>query len=337
MNAAVLAGINQPVLYQTVADPQLGPGEAVVRVAAAALNHRDVWIQLGRYAGLKFPIILGSDGAGVVEAVGSPADEPWLGRAVVINPSLNWGDNRRAQGRDYRILGLPDDGTLAELVKVPVANLCAKPEHLTWESAAALPLAGLTAYRALFTRAYLRTEDRVLITGIGGGVALFALQFAVSEGAQVYVTSSSAEKIARAQTLGASDGVNYREENWAKRLKTAVGGFDLIVDSAGGEGFAELIDLAAPGGRIAFVGATQGNPSGLDLRRVFWKQLDLLGSTMGTADDFASMVQFVQSRHLTPVVDQVFPLAEVERAFQRMHAGEQFGKIVLKITPPDIM
>jgi zinc-binding alcohol dehydrogenase/oxidoreductase len=331
MKAAILSGIDQPLVYQEAPDPQPGPDEAIVNVAAAALNHRDVWIQKGRYGGLKFPIILGSDGAGVVSAVGEGVDPAWVGQEVIIDPGMGWGDNPRAQSRDFRILGMPDDGTFAQRVKVPAANLHPKPQHLTWEGAAALPLAAVTAYRAFFTRAALHDDDRVLINGVGGGVALVALQFAVACGATVYATSSSDEKLARAVELGAAGGANYRQADWAKRLKEQVGGFDLIVDSAGGEGFDTLVDLAVPGGRIVTYGATLGIADRLDLRRVFWKQLDILGSTMGTADDFAAMVRFVESRHITPVVDQVYPLAEAEAAMQRMRAGEQCGKIVLTV------
>ena len=211
MKAAVLEGVEKPIVIREVADPVAAPGFAVVRLKAAALNHRDLWIQQGRYAGLKFPCIPGSDGAGVVAATGSAADGAWVGREVIINPSLDWGDDPRAQGPKFRILGLPDDGTWSEAITIPAANLAPKPAHLSWEQSAALPLAGLTAWRALFTRAQLHSNETVLITGIGGGVALFALQFALAAGARVFVTSSSAEKLARARALGAAGGANYRE------------------------------------------------------------------------------------------------------------------------------
>jgi NADPH:quinone reductase-like Zn-dependent oxidoreductase len=331
MKAAILEGVNQPLVYREVADPQPGANEVTVRLAAAALNHRDVWIQMGRYAGLKFPIILGSDGAGEVVEVGADVDKRWLGQHVIIDPSAEWGDNPRAQSRQFKILGMPENGTFAQLVKTPAQSLVPKPAHLSFEAAAALPVAGVTAYRALCTRTTLHDTDRVLVTGIGGGVALFALQFAVTAGAQVYVTSSSDEKIARAQEFGATGGVNYRDVDWAKKLKAEINGFDLIVDGAGGDGFGHLLDLAAPGGRIVVYGATRGLPQGLDLRRVFWKQLDIIGSTMGTQDDFEAMVRYVQSRHITPVVDQIFPLEKTEQAMQRMSAGQQFGKVVLAI------
>jgi len=332
MKAAVFTGIKQPLAIQQLPDPVAGPGQAVVRLKAAALNHRDLWIQLGQYAGIKFPTILGSDGAGIVASVGSPVDAAWVGREVILNPSLDWGEHPRAQGPKFRILGLPDSGTFAGQIAIPVANLSPKPAHLSWEQAAALPLTGLTAWRALFTRAQLKPGERVLVTGVGGGAALVALQFAVADGSEVWVTSGSADKIARAQTLGASGGVSYRDTDWPESLKKQAGLFDVIIDSAGGEGFGKLIELTAPGGRIAFFGATMGNPPGLDLRKCFFRQINVLGTTMGSPEDFAGMVRMVADRKITPVVDRTFPLDEAEAALRHMESAAQFGKIALSIS-----
>jgi zinc-binding alcohol dehydrogenase/oxidoreductase len=332
MNAAVITEVKKPVVFQAVPEPAAVPGRAIVRLKAAALNHRDLWIQLGLYAGIKLPVIPGSDGAGVVESVGDAADQPWIGREVIINPSLDWGHDTRAQGPQFRILGLPDSGTFAEKISIPVANLAPKPVHLSWPQAAALPLAGMTAWRALFTRAQLTGGERVLVTGVGGGAALFALQFAAAAGAEVWVTSSSPEKIARAQTLGAAGGVSYRDAGWPAQLQKKAGGlFDVIIDSAGGEGFGKLIELTRPGGRIAFFGATTGNPPGLDLRKSFFRQISILGTTMGSPADFHGMQQFVEMHRLAPVVDQSFALADAEAAFRHMEAGAQFGKIGLSM------
>lgn len=332
MQAAVLPGLKQPVALQVMPEPVAAPGQAVVRLRAAALNHRDLFIRLGQYANLKFPLIPGSDGAGTVAAVGSSADAAWVGREVIINPALDWGDDPRAQGPGFRILGLPDSGTFAEQIAIPAANLAPKPAHLTWEQAAALPLAGLTAWRALFTRARLQAGEKVLITGIGGGAALFALQFAVAAGARVWVTSSSPDKLARARTLGAADGADYRAAGWGPDLQAAAGGlFDVIVDSAGGEGFGQLIELTKPGGRLVFFGATRGNPSAFDLRRGFFRQINLLGTTMGSPADFGGMTAFVAQHRIVPVVDRVLPLAQAEAAFGHMEAAAQFGKIVLSV------
>ncbi len=332
--------MNEPLILQERSDWQIAEGQALVRVHAAALNHRDVWIQKGQYAGLKYPIIPGSDGAGVVMEIGgteSATARSWIGKEVIINPALNWGDQASHQDqKEFRILGLPDDGTFAEYVRVPVGSLVEKPAHLSFEEAAALPLAGVTAYRALFTRARLKmgggsAGEKILITGIGGGVALFALQYAVAAGARVYVTSGSDEKIDKAIALGALGGVNYKNANWVESLRTLAGSFDVTVDGAAGEGMGDLLDLASPGGRLVFYGATRGNPSGLVARRIFWKQLDVLGSTMGSPEDFRSMITFVREHAIRPIVDKIFPFEEGEAALRWMDDARQFGKIVIKV------
>jgi NADPH:quinone reductase-like Zn-dependent oxidoreductase len=316
--------------FTDVRDPVPQAGEALVELRAAALNHRDVWIKKGQYAGLKFPCIPGSDGAGVVTAVGAGADAAWVGREVVINPGFDWGSSEAAQGPNFTILGLPRDGTLADKVAVPAAQLSPKPAHMSFEEAAALPLSGLTAWRALVSRARMAQGDRVLVTGIGGGGALFALQFAVSSGNEVWVTSSSDEKIARAVKLGARGGFRYDRDGWAAEAAKAPGPFDVIIDSAGGAGFGSLIDVAAPGGRIAFFGATRGNLPELVLRKVFWKQLSILGTSMGSAADWRAMTSFVDRHALRPVVSDVFPFAGAAEAFELMERGGQFGKIIVR-------
>jgi zinc-binding alcohol dehydrogenase/oxidoreductase len=212
-----------------------------------------------------------------------------------------------------------------------VTQLSTKPEHLKWTEAAALPLAGLTAWRALFTRANLNPDDRVLVTGIGAGTALFALQFAVAAGAQVWVTSSSEQKIARAVELGAQGGFLYTRPGWGKAAARSSGPFQVIVDSAGGSGFEELVDAAAPGGRIVFFGATAGNAPGLDLRKVYWRQLTLMGSTMGNPSDWAGMTGFVGRHRIKPVLAGIYPFARATEAFDLMEKGGQFGKIVVEI------
>ena len=332
MQALVLDGINQVIQLREVPTPQPGPGEVQVQLHAAALNHRDVWIQKGQYAGLKFPIIVGSDGAGTVTALGEGVNQSLRDQDVLINPGHNWGNKPAAQGREFSILGLPHDGTFAEYVCVPAHYVQRKPAHLSFEQAAALPLGGVTAYRAVFTRAALQAGERVLINGIGGGVALLALQMALAAGAEVWVTSGSEDKIEKAVALGAKGGISYKTEKWAAALsKQAGGGFDVLVDSAGGPGFGDLLDAAVPGGRIVFYGATNGDVPVMAMRKVFWKQLSLLGSTMGTEQDFAEMVRFVEQHQLVPVIDQTFPLAEGETALRRMDDSLQCGKIILSI------
>ncbi len=312
--------------------PEPRAGEVRVRVHASALNHRDVWIVEGLYAKIKVPVILGSDGAGVVDKTGSGVDPAWEGREVVINPALNWGKDPNAQQSDFRILGMPEAGTQAEYVVVPAENIFPGPEHLSFEETAAIPLGGLTGFRALFTRGFLQKGETVLLTGIGGGVATLMLVMAVAAGAKVYVTSGSEEKIKKAMEKGASGGVNYRNEGWPQQLKDMLGStdVDLVVDSAGGEGFLQLIELVKPGGRVVNFGATAGNPSGINLRRIFWKQLNLLGTTMGSPADFHNMLQFFSSNKIRPLIDTVAETQDFRKLYKRMSDGHQFGKLVLK-------
>lgn len=335
MQALQLDAIHQPVAVRDVPMPTPGPGEILVKLHAAALNHRDVFIQQGKYAGIKLPCTLGADGAGEVAAHGSgvPADAPAVGARVLINPGLHWGDNPRAQARAFVVLGMPDPGTFAEYIALPAQYIRPLPAHLSFVEGAALPLAGLTAYRAAFTRAQVQPGERVLVTGVGGGVASTAVQLCVARGAEVWVTSSSEEKIARAQALGAKGGISYNAENWVKTLIQQAGGaFDVIIDSAAGPAFGALLDAATPGGRIVFFGGTLGNIPDVPPAKVFWKQLSILGSTMGTAQDFEDLLALVTEKKLVPVIDKIFPLAEGEAALRRLDAGAQFGKVVLKIS-----
>ncbi|MEO7425360.1 MAG: zinc-binding dehydrogenase [Fibrobacteria bacterium] len=330
-HALVLEAAGAPLRIKQMRLPSLKAGEAAVRVRAASVNHRDLWIHKGQYAGLDFPLVLGSDGAGVVEKLGPGTDAGWLGRNVVINPSLDWGPSQAAQGKDFRILGLPDPGTFSEYVVAPAANLAAMPAHLSFEEAAALPLAGTTAFRALFSRGRIQAGEKLLITGIGGGVALFLLRFALAAKAKVHVTSGSEDKLRRAVELGAEGGVNYRGEKWSELLAEKAGAFDCIIDSAGGPDFPKLCDLSRAGGRLVFFGATAGNPKDLPLRKVFWRQLDLLGTTMGSPQDFADMIRFVDREKLRPVIDGVYAFDQADEALRRMDSSGQFGKLIIKL------
>ena len=334
MKAVILRELGGPekLFMGEMPDPVPGSGEVVLRVNAAAMNHRDVWIRTGKYAGISLPVVLGSDGAGEVIATGEGIEQSLIGKPVIINPTFEWGGDEKAQGPNFRILGLQDPGTYAEYVKVPAANIYAKPSQLTWEEAASLPVAATTAYRALVTRGQVKKGETVVVIGVGGGVAVFVLQMAHTLGARVFVTSGSDEKIVRAKKLGAEGGVNYNNPDWVKELRTMLGGEgpDLIVDSAGGDAFDKALDLARPGGRVVTFGATLGSTKELMVRRIFWKQLTILGTTMGTQQDFERAIDLYGAGGLKPVLDKVFPLSEVQAAHRRMDEAGQFGKIVLK-------
>jgi zinc-binding alcohol dehydrogenase/oxidoreductase len=335
MKAAVLYGPDGPesLRYEDVEDPTPGPGQVVVRLRAAALNHRDIYITRGQYAGLRFPIVLGSDGVGEVAAVGSGVAGIAIGHPVVINPSLEWGGGTLAQGRRFRILGLPDNGTFAELVKVPAENVLPRPAGLSDEAAAAIPLCGLTAYRAVVIRGRVQADETVLVLGIGGGVATFALLIARHIGARVLVTSGSDAKLESARSMGADRGFNYKTQDWVAGVREATGGEgpDVIIDGTGGPTFDQALDAARPGGRVVTYGATLGAAPNLAVRRIFWKQLSVLGSTMGSPSDFREMLALFGGEKLRPVIDRTFPLREAGQALRRMEQGAQFGKIALTI------
>ena len=330
MRAAFFTQKNQPLEIREIKKPKPVKDQVLVRLYAAALNHRDVWTQNEQTAP-DDGVILGSDGSGVIEDVGEDADSLLIGMEVVINPSLNWGNNPIVQGDSFKILGYPDNGTFSDYIVISKKQVFERPEHLSHEESAAVPLAGLTAYRALFSKARLRAKEKVLITGVGGGAALWAFQFAMAYQARVYVTSGSEEKLQKAKGMGALGGFNYKDPEWTTKAAKEVGGFDIVIDSAGGEQFSKLPDLMMPGGRIAVFGRTAGNIPDLSTRTLYWKQISIHGTTMGTRDEFLSMLDFVESRKLKPIIDKVYPLEQAEEAMRRMEKGDQFGKIVLKI------
>lgn len=336
MKAIRLHEIEGPesLVYEDVPEPEPGPGEIVVRLHAAALNRRDVFVTRGQYPGAKpdaLPIILGSDGSGEVAARGDGADGPSEGTEVVINPALYWGDDPRVPGKEYRILGLPDDGTFAQFVKVPADHVFPKPSNLSHEEAAAIPLGALTGYRALVTRGQIQEGETVVVPGIGSGVATFVVQMAAALGARVFVTSGSDDKIEKAKELGAEGGVNYNNEDWSRELKKMAGSVDLSVDHVGGEAFDALVSLAAPGGRIVTFGATVGPKVTVVMPRIFLKHLTVLGTAMGTPEEFGAMLELYQERGLKPVINETFPLEETAAAMQYMEEGSGIGKIVLDV------
>jgi zinc-binding alcohol dehydrogenase/oxidoreductase len=336
MKALVLHEIGGPdkLSYEDAPDPEPGSGETVIRLHAAALNRRDVFVTRGQYPGAKpeaLPVILGSDGSGEVVARGDGPAGPDEGTEVVVNPALYWGDDPQKPGKNYRILGLPDDGTFAQLVKVPAENVLPKPSHLSHEEAAAIPLGALTAYRALVTRGGVQQGETVVVPGIGSGVATFVVQMAAALGARVFVTSGSDEKLEMAKQIGAEGGVNYNSEDWSKELKGMSGGADLSVDHVGGEGFDALVSLAKPGSRIVTFGATAGPKVTVVMPRIFLKHLTVLGTAMGTNEEFGAMLDLYAEHGLRPTINETFPLQETAAAMGHMEEGTGIGKIVLDI------
>jgi zinc-binding alcohol dehydrogenase/oxidoreductase len=314
------------LVLEEAPDPQAGPGEVLVRLHASALNHLDVWIRKGLPSVPK-PRILGADGAGVVAALGEGATGFDVGERVVLNPGIEAGGGR------IHVIGEHGDGTNAELIAVPATNVHPLPDGLSFEEAAAFPLVFETAYRMLVTRAGLREGEWVLAWGIGGGVSTAALAIAKALGARVLVTSSSDAKLERARDLGADATVNHATDDVKAAVQEATDGhgIDVVVENVGEATWATSLQVAAPGGRITVCGATSGPNPPAALHRIWWKQLSILGSTMGTGEDFAGAYELVASGRALPVVDSVLPLEEIRAAHERLEAGEQLGKIVLTI------
>lgn len=332
MKAVVLHETGGPgkLRIEDVPTPVPGPGEVRVALQASALNRRDFWITVGAYPRIRFPAIAGSDGAGVIDAVGTGVDTSRIGEEVVLYPARDWGDDWRCGGANFRVLGMPDQGTLAEFICTPAQNVHTKPAHLSWVQAAAFPLAGLTAWRAVVTHGEVQPGQKVLVTGIGGGVASFAALWARYHGASVYVTSGSEEKLAQAQRLGIAGGVSYRAADWSKQIRELSGGIDLVIDSAGGQVVNAALNTLNNGGRFVFFGATLGNPpEGLEMAKLFFRQIRIQGTTMGSPAEFAAMLEFINRHRIEPVVDQIYKLDDAVSAFKRLEVGDQMGKLVL--------
>ena len=325
MRAITITQEAEPIQLSDLPIPEITGDECLVKLSASALNRRDQWIREGMYPGIQFGTVLGSDGCGVVEE--GPAE--WKGKEVIINPNVDWGNNNEVQSDAYSVLGMPSNGTLAEYIKVPPHRLQEKPAHLTAEEGAALPLAGLTAFRATIKKGASKAGKRVLVTGAGGGVSQFAIAFAVASGAEVYVTSGSEEKIEKVKQMGVKGGFNYRNEKWFKSAGE-VGGFDAIVDSAGGNQLNNYLKIIKPAGRIVMYGSTTGYPEKVDVFRLFWSQAQIMGSTMGSDAEFVEMLEWVNEHQIYPTVDKIFEAEDYLSAFNRFKEPDSFGKIVIR-------
>ena len=341
MKAAVIFenGDIDCITYEDVPEPAVTAGEVLLEVRAAALNHLDIWVRRGR-PGLELPVphILGSDAAGVVLEVGGNVDHVRPGDEVLINPGLSCGQcefcrrGEQSECISFGIVGMNRPGTFAEQVTLPAANVFPKPAHLTPEEAAALPLAYLTAWRMLMTRARLCPGETVLIHGIGGGVALAGLQLARLAGARVLVTSSSNEKLMRAREFGADECINYANNPClgdAIRDLTSGRGVDIAFDTVGAATWPVNFRAVRRGGRIVHCGVTTGAEAAVNISNLYWNHLVVMGSTMGSDEEFRQMLAAVTAARMRPFLDSVHPLNQAREATQRMEASEQFGKIVL--------
>jgi NADPH:quinone reductase-like Zn-dependent oxidoreductase len=326
--------------YEDAPTPTPGPGEVLVALRAASLNHLDLFTRIG-IPGVPLPHIGGADGAGVVAAVGPGTTRYPVGTRVFFDPGLSDGTcDYCARGEHslcdrWEILGEHRDGTFAQAVVMPEVNLRAIPDGLSFEEAAAFPLVFLTAWRMVVTKARVTPGERVLILGIGGGVALAALQIAKYCGAQVFVTSSSRAKLDHARTLGADVLINHAETDFSREVwtQTKKRGVDVVIENVGAATWDRSIRALGKGGRLVTCGATSGPKPDEDLRRIFSRQITIYGSTMGTRHDWEQLTQLLRAGAFMPTIDRTFRLDQASEAQERMAKGEQFGKIVLTIPP----
>jgi zinc-binding alcohol dehydrogenase/oxidoreductase len=329
MNAIIHSGHRglEGLQYSTCPTPEAGPGQVVVELRAAGLNHRDLFIMSDRTP-QDTPLIPGSDGAGIVVEVSEDVQHIPIGQEVIIHPTLGW-ENTADVPVVPGIVGGPSDGTLAQYITLPASNVLSKPEHLSWIEAGVLSLSALTAYRALFTRGGLKSGEHILIPGIGGGVATYALLMAAAAGAKVTVTSRSEAKRAEALRLGADQALDSHAD-WSN-IKSDLDPVDIVLDSIGQAMFSKYESVIRPGGRIVMFGASSGDDLHLPIRSIFFPQISLIGTSMGSREEFVQMLEWVEKYQIHPVVDSIYSLQNTSQAFERMEKGEQFGNIAIQV------
>lgn len=309
-------------------EPIAKKDEVIVALKVAGLNRRDLYIP-ARRGNAPEALILGSDGAGIVESIGANVKNVQVGDEVIINPSLRWFENSDAPPKEFDLLGMPDHGTFAEKIVISEEQLEKKPAHLTWEEAGVLALSALTGYRALFTQGGLKKGDTVFIPGAGGGVSNYLISFAKNIGARVIVTSRSEEKRKQALELGADRAIDTNGD-WKQELKGET--IDLVIESVGKATFNRSLSVLKKGGRIVVFGATTEDVVDFDLRSFFYGQYQLFGSTMGSREELREMLTHIETYGMRPVIDRVFQLDEAQQAFDYIEESKQFGKVALLIS-----
>ena len=333
MKALMLTTAAGPASVELCDVPSLKPGPGQVRVAvkAAAFNHRELWISRGQYPGMRLPTGLGCDGAGIVESVGEGVDPKLQGERVILYPGMEWGSDPRLPDRCFGLLGMPGPGTIAEAITLAAGNVYTMPGYLDFEAAAAVPLAALTAWRGLVTKGALAAGEKVLITGVGGGVAVFALQIALAFGATVYVTSGSQTSLDRARQLGARGGFDYREPDWRKTIARETGGLDLVFDGAPAAAFTNYQRALNPGARVVIYGSTAGPQFTVSAPDLFLRNIRILGTNVGNPDEFAALLGFIGEHRIQPQIDRSFPLEAAREALEYLDTSHRLGKVVVTI------
>ncbi|QDP40007.1 zinc-binding dehydrogenase [Radiobacillus deserti] len=316
------------LIFTDVKEPTIQDNQVKVKLKMAGLNHRDLNIP-ARRGNNSTPLILGSDGAGIVTEIGNNVKNVKVGDEVLINPGIGWKENSDAPPEGFEIVGMPDQGTFSEYYVCDESGVVHKPDYLSWEEAGVVALAGLTGYRALFTKANLSQEDTVFIPGAGSGVATFMIQFAKAVGAKVIVTSRSKEKLEHARKLGADITVDTGE-NWKEVLKHET--IDIVIESVGRATFNRSLEVLKKGGRMVTFGATTEDEITINIRSFFYGQYQLFGTTMGSLEELTDMLKFMTTHQIRPVISKVFPIEKAEEAFSYLGNANQFGKVVLSIS-----
>lgn len=304
--------------------------EVLVKLKASALNHREIWIGKGLYPGMQLPCILGADGAGIVEQVGAAVTDISMGSEVVIYPALDWGSDEGAPSRSFRVLGMPENGTIAEYISVPKDNIFRKPKNLSFEESAAFPLASLTAWRALKEYGAIDASKNILITGIGGGVAQAGFAIAKALGCNIYVTSGSTNKIQDAIDNGAKGGVSYKEENWNLKLKDLCGGIDVVLDSSPDPQLDNYLRFLNRGAKIVYYGSTGARSTTMNMSKFFLRHIQFIGTAMGSPLDFKNLISFIDDHDIKPRIAKTFDLDDAVSAIKYLEKGEQIGKVVIR-------
>lgn len=327
---ALLLNEDKSLEIKEVDKPIAGPGEVLINLKASALNHREIWIQKGLYPGMTLPCILGADGTGLVTSTGEGVDSKWVDKEIIIYPAYEWGSNDLAPTKRFRVLGMPDPGTIAEYITVPVENLVEKPAYLSWSEAAAIPVAGLTAWRALVRHGNIKLGSKVLITGIGGGVAQAGLGLAKAFGADIYVTSSSKDKMENAKSNGAVEGVNYKDEDWHIQLKELSQGIDIVLDSSPSPILDSYFKFMNYGGRIITYGSTGAPKTTINISKFFLRHIQFIGTAMGTPKEFQELLTFMEKHQIKPIVHSEYLFDQAIEAMEALKEGKQVGKITIK-------
>lgn len=314
------------LLYRDMPEPVLDKGQIIVKIKAAGLNHRDLKIPERRSDGENTPLILGSDGTGIVESIGEGVTQFSSGDEVIINPGIGWKENSEAPPAGFQIVGMPGHGSFAERIMVSSDQLEKKPSYLNWEEAGVLALGGLTGYRALFTKGNLQPGQTVFIPGAGGGVSTFLIQFAKARGARVITTSRSETKREKALKIGADRALDSNGD-WKSELKEET--IDLVIEGIGKATFNKSLEVLKKGGRIVTFGSSTEDEITINIRRFFYGQYQLFGSTMGSTEELRNMLAFMEQHKIRPVIDRSYLLKDTVKAFQYLEASNQFGKIAI--------